>query len=287
MIDLSDIRFTRRLCNHVTLNVAEVGPEHGPLVILLHGFPEFWFGWRHQIGVLADAGFRIVAPDQRGYNLSDKPKGIAAYDVDELAADVVALARHYTNQPFHLVGHDWGAIAAWWTVTRTPASVRSLAVLNCPHPAVWRDAMDNDPVQRRASWYVRAFALPWLPETLMRAGNYRALVGALRESHAPMSDEEAERYRGAWRQEGALTAMINWYRAVLRRHFEPIAPASIETPVRIIWGRQDRYALPGLAEASLALCSNARLTFLDHATHWVTHDEPEQVNALLLDFLRR
>ncbi|HXC54456.1 MAG TPA: alpha/beta hydrolase [Rhizomicrobium sp.] len=287
MTDLSTIRFSRRLCGDVTLHVAEAGPEDGPLVVLLHGFPEFWFGWRHQIGALAAAGYRVVAPDQRGYNLSDKPRGIARYDVDRLAADVVALAAHYTSEPFNLVGHDWGAVAAWWTASRTPQKIRRLAVLNCPHPAVWRGAMDNDPVQRKASWYVRAFRLPWLPEALMRSGNFRALLTALRQSKRPLGDDDAERYRAAWRQPGALTAMINWYRAILRHKFEPIAPASIRVPVQIIWGRNDPYALPALAEASKALCAEAQLTYLPDATHWVAHDAPERVNAILLDFLGR
>ena len=286
MIDLSGVRFTRRLCNDVTLNVAEAGPEDGPLVILLHGFPEFWFGWRYQIGALAAAGYHVVAPDQRGYDLSDKPKGIANYDIDKLAGDVVALAAHFTNQPFNLVGHDWGAVAAWWTATRSPAKIRKLAVLNCPHPAVWTNAMKHDPVQRKASWYVRAFQVPFLPEALMRSRNFRALVAALRQSNAPLSEEEAGRYRAAWGQPGALTGMINWYRAILRHTFAPISAASIRMPVQIIWGAKDPYALPALAEASKALCADARLTFLPEATHWVAHDEPERVNTILLDFLR-
>lgn len=286
MLDLATVRFTKRACNGVTLHVAEAGSEDGPPVLLLHGFPEFWFGWRNQIGELAAAGFHVVAPDQRGYDLSDKPAGVASYDLDVLAADVLALAAHYTDQPFRLVGHDWGAVAAWWTVTRHPDAVRTLCVLNCPHPAVWRDAMDNDPVQRRASWYVRVFALPWLPELMMRARGHRALVDAIRSAKRPVGDDEIARYRTAWRQRGALTAMINWYRAFLKRRFEPIAPASIVTPVHIIWGRQDPYALPALAEASKALCADATLTFLPDATHWVAQDEPEKVNALLLDALR-
>ncbi|HJW39769.1 MAG TPA: alpha/beta fold hydrolase [Rhizomicrobium sp.] len=287
MIELPDIRFTRRAASGgVTLNVGEAGPQDGPLVILLHGFPEFWFGWRHQIGAVVQGGYRVVVPDQRGYNLSDKPDGIASYDVDRLADDVVALAAHYTTQPFALVGHDWGAVAAWWTATRTPEKIRKLAVLNCPHPAVWRDAMDNDPEQRRASWYVRAFQIPWLPEALMRAGNFRALVTALREAQAHISDEEIARYREAWSQPGALTAMINWYRAIRRRSFAPIAAASIAVPVQIIWGRNDPYARPVLAEASKALCADARLTWLPEATHWVAHDAPEAVSAILLDFLK-
>lgn len=287
MIDLPEIRFTRRAASGgVTLNVAEAGPQDGPLVLLLHGFPEFWFGWRHQIGALAKAGYRVVVPDQRGYNLSDKPEGIENYDIDRLADDVVALAAHYTNEPFLLVGHDWGAVAAWWTTTRFPQQVRKLAVLNCPHPAIWRDAMDNDPVQRRASWYVRAFQIPWLPEALMRAGNYRALVQALRQARAPVSDAEIERYRAAWSRPCALTAMIDWYRAIRRRTLPPVLPASITVPVQIVWGRNDPYALPALAEASKRLCADARLTYLPDATHWVAHDEPERVNAMLLEFLR-
>ncbi|HUO88916.1 MAG TPA: alpha/beta hydrolase [Rhizomicrobium sp.] len=287
MVELPDMRFARRTASGgVALNVAETGPENGTPVILLHGFPEFWFGWRHQLGALAAAGYRVIVPDQRGYNLSDKPSGIASYDVDRLADDVVALAAHYTDQPFNLVGHDWGAVAAWWTATRHPEKVRRLAVLNCPHPAIWRDAMDNDPVQRRASWYVRAFRIPWLPEALLRAGNFRNALAALRQSKAPLSDDEAERYREAWRQPGALTATINWYRAILRRNFEPIRAGSIPVPVQIIWGKLDPYALPALAEASKALCADARLTYLPDATHWVAHDEPDRVNAILLGFLK-
>lgn len=281
-----DIRFTSRLCNGVTLHVAEAGPETGPLVILLHGFPEFWFGWRHQIAALVGAGFHVVMPDQRGYNLSEKPLGIRNYDVDKLSADVVALAAHYTKLPFRLVGHDWGAVAAWWTATRHPEKLRTLCVLNCPHPAVWRDAMTNDPEQRRASWYVRVFALPWLPEMMMRRRNFHALVGAIRGSKRHVSDADVEEYRKAWAQPGALTAMINWYRAILRRRFSPIAHGSIRIPVHIIWGAEDIYARPALAEASKALCSRATLTFLPKATHWVAHDEPEHVNTLLLDALK-
>jgi pimeloyl-ACP methyl ester carboxylesterase len=286
MYQLPDMRFTRREAAGVMLHVAEAGPENGPPVILLHGFPEFWFGWRYQIGALAAAGYHVIAPDQRGYNLSDKPQGVANYDVDRLAADVVALASHYTDAPIRLVGHDWGAVAAWWTATRHPETIAKLAVLNCPHPAVWRDAMDNDPVQRRASWYVRAFRIPWLPEFLLGSRNFDGLIQALRQSRAPLSDADAARYREAWRQPGALTAMINWYRAILRRTFTPLTPGSIRVPVQIVWGRQDPYALAALAEASKALCADARLSYLPDATHWVAHDEPERVNAILLDFLR-
>ena len=210
----------------MTLHVAEAGPDEGPLVILLHGCPEFWFGWRYQVGALAEAGYHVVIPDQRGYNPTDKPKGIAAYDVDKLADDVVALATHYTNEPFSLVGHDWGAVSAWWTATRAPQKVRRLAVLNCPHPAIWRDAMDHDPVQRRASWYVRAFRFHICRKRCCeRKFSQRAQRHS--RSKAAISEEEAERYRKAWRQPGALTAMINWYRAILRDRSSESRPETL------------------------------------------------------------
>ena len=109
------------------LHVVAAGPDDGPLIILLHGFPEFWYGWRHQIGPLAEAGFRVVAPDQRGYNESDKPEGIAAYGLDELAADVAAIADAFGRETFDLVGHDWGGVVAWWTALRYPLRVRRLS----------------------------------------------------------------------------------------------------------------------------------------------------------------
>ena len=142
------------------------------------------------------------------------------------------------------------------------------------------------PIQRKASWYVRVFSIPWLPELLLRSRNFRGLVDAIRGANRPVPDDEVEMYRRAWAQPGALTAMLNWYRAVLRHKFDPVAPGSIKLPVHIIWGKKDIAALPALAEKSMTLCSNATLTFLPDATHWVAHDEPERVNAILLSALK-
>jgi len=261
-------------------------PESGPIVVLLHGFPEFWFGWRHQIDALAGAGFHVVAPDQRGYNLSDKPKGVAAYDLDTLAGDVIALAAGYGAGAFRLVGHDWGASVAWWIAQHHPERLSHLVAINAPHPAIWRDAMDNDPEQRKLSGYVKTLAIPYLPELMVRAGNYRALAAALRESTQPPADDEIAQYRAAWSQPGALTATVNYYRALLRRRFEMPGPASLATPTHIIWGAKDKYSLPRLAQASRDLCRNGRLTLLPEATHWAQHDEAAQVNEILLSFLR-
>ncbi|MEW6268084.1 MAG: alpha/beta hydrolase [Thermodesulfobacteriota bacterium] len=156
-----------RLANGISLGCTEAGPEDGRLVLLLHGFPEIAYAWRRQVPELAAAGFRVVAPDQRGYNESSKPRGVAAYDLDRLADDVVALADALSCRTFSIVGHDWGASVGWWTAGLHPERVERLAVLNAPHPAVWKHAMLHDPAQRKLSWYVQAFRIPWLPELLL------------------------------------------------------------------------------------------------------------------------
>jgi pimeloyl-ACP methyl ester carboxylesterase len=284
----SSVRFSRIPTNGIQLHVAEAGPADGPLVILLHGFPEFWYGWRNQIAPLAARGFHVVAPDQRGYNLSDKPAGIANYDLDLLAADVIGLADHFGRQTFALVGHDWGSAVGWWTAGLYPGRVERLAILNAPHPAVWLEAMRNNPVQRRKSSYVRLFGIPWLPEFLIRLSGFQALARAFRDSVRPAAFTEADlkAYSAAWSQPGALTAMIHYYRAVLRKQLAPAAEYRISCPVWIIWGRHDAYVVPALAESSKNLCDDGRIVWLDHATHWVQHDEPDRVSGLLADFLR-
>jgi epoxide hydrolase 4 len=282
-----DLEFIRRKANGVSLYCAEAGPPDGPLVLLLHGFPEFWYGWRHQIAPLARAGFRVVAPDQRGYDESDKPTGIAAYDLDVLAADIAGLATTLGRERFAVVGHDWGASVGWWTARNYPARVARLAVLNAPHPAVWKHAMRNNPAQRKLSRYVGAIGMPGLPEVLVRARNFDALVQALkgaRRSDA-FSKTDIEQYRAAWKKPGAITAMLNWYRALLRKDLLLSNEKRLAMPVRIIWGVDDAYAVPDLANESARLCDDAKILFVESATHWVAHDEPERVTRALLEFL--
>ena len=147
-MDLS-IRFSFITANGVTLHCAEAGPDDGPLVVLLHGFPEFWFGWREYFRPLAAQGFRVVAPDQRGYNLSSKPESPEAYRLEDLAGDIFGLADVLGRERFHVVGHDWGAAVAWMMAGLAPRRLLSAAMLQAPHPAIWLDAMRNDPDQRQ------------------------------------------------------------------------------------------------------------------------------------------
>jgi len=282
-----EIQFKRRVGNNVTLHVAEAGPESGRLVVLLHGFPEFWYGWRHQIDALAGAGYRVVVPDQRGYNLSDRPGGRAAYDLDLLAKDVLGLAKSLGRETFLLVGHDWGAIVGWWIASQYPGHLERFAALSAPHPAVWMDAMRNLPEQRRRSRYVRVLRLPWLPEFLLRRRNFKALADALRKTRRPEACSEADlvKYREAWSVPGALTGMINWYRAGLAKRMSLDTIGRVAIPTLIVWGNGDVYGVPELAERHGRLCDNASVVYLD-ASHWVQHDEVEQINSMLLDFLR-
>jgi hypothetical protein len=172
------IEMSRRRLQDVEIGFAHAGPPEGELVILLHGFPEHWGAWRHHMVRLAHAGFYVVAPDQRGYGLSSKPAEVADYDLDLLAADVVGLARHLGRGRFSLVGHDWGGSVTWWLASLEPAALHRMIVINAPHPAVWREAMDGDWRQWLKSLYVRVMRLPRLPEFMIRAELSRSCTGA-------------------------------------------------------------------------------------------------------------
>src|SRR4051794_34874601 len=182
---------------HIRLHYAEAGA--GPLIVLLHGFPEFWYSWRHQLPALAAAGYRVVAPDLRGYNLSGKPRSVRAYRLRELAHDVAALIRYCGSERAVVVGHDWGGGVAWGVAMRHPALLSRLVILNCPHPVALQRAL-RTPQQLRRSWYIFFFQLPWLPEASLRAGDFAGLRRLLRT--APLrpdafTDADVERYVAA------------------------------------------------------------------------------------------
>lgn len=274
--------------NGIGLHAVAAGPPDGPLVLLLHGFPECAYGWRRQIGVLAAAGLRVVAPDQRGYGLSDKPAGVAAYGLDALADDVAGIADALGRRRFSLVGHDWGGIVAWHLAARDSGRIDRLAVLNAPHPATLRRHMRAHPSQALRSWYAAAFQIPWLPERLLAAGGFAPLRTVLvRTARGPgtFTPEDLRRYRAAWEQPGAARAMLNWYRALARRGGGPAPSGRIGAPARVIWGDRDPFLDSRLAEAALALCDRGEAFHIPEATHWVQHEEPERVNDLLLGFL--
>jgi epoxide hydrolase 4 len=200
----------------VRLHYVERGA--GPLVVLLHGFPQYWGAWRRQIPALADAGFRVVAPDLRGYNLSDRPAGVDAYRTGRLAWDIAMLVERLGAGRAHVVGHDWGGVVAWQLAARHPERVDRLAILNAPHPRRFVAALART-TQALRSWYAGFFQLPWLPERLLAAADFWLLARALRDGTArrgAFDDAEIARHRATWRRPGALTAMVQFYRAALR-----------------------------------------------------------------------
>lgn len=271
--------------NGLHLHAVVSGPEDGPLVILLHGFPEFWYGWRAQITTLSDAGYRVLVPDQRGYNLSDKPKNLRAYAVDQLADDVVGLIDASGKGKALLVGHDWGAAVAWWTVLKHPQRFQKLVAINVPHPQVMQQTLRSDIEQLFRSWYIFFFQLPYLPEALARRNDWQMLSRALTTTSRPgtFSEADLQRYREAWSQPDAYTSMLNWYRAALRYPAELENPL-VSVPTTLVWGAKDKFLSQKMAEPSIELCKQGRLVLVEEATHWVHHEEAEKVNELLLDF---
>jgi pimeloyl-ACP methyl ester carboxylesterase len=269
----------------VTLHVVLAGPEHGEPVLLLHGFPEFWFAWRKVMGRLAAAGYRVIVPDQRGYNESDKPDGIDAYRVETLADDMSALIRALGYQQANLVGHDWGGGVAWQVVIRHPERVRRLAVIDTPHPQA-RDGFESK--EQTITWFRTFMQLPWLPELSTRLGNYWLLASNLRATSRPgtFPDPVMDLFRSAWDQPGARTATTNWYRAAFRAPPRFDREQRIAVPTLVIVAPDDRFIPGDVSRRSARFLDHGRLVELSSGTHWVIQEEPDVISRLLVDFFR-
>ncbi|MDL5361391.1 alpha/beta fold hydrolase [Halalkalicoccus sp. NIPERK01] len=288
------------IVNGVRLHYVEAG--EGPLVVLLHGFPEHWYSWREQIPALVEAGYRVVAPDMRGYNRSEKPPGVSAYRIGNLVEDVRALIAHCGADRAHLVGHDWGGVVAWEVAARHPDSVDRLVVLNAPHPSAYRRELWNpESDQAKRSWYVLFFQLPWLPELLVRAGRGRLLESLFRGGAAnpeAFDDEAIRRYTEACLRPGAMTAMLNYYRALFRGTLRSKVPGRslpdattsdglIGRPTLLVWGTDDEALSERLTEGLEKWVPDVEVERVAGASHWVQLDAPERVNDALVGFLSR
>lgn len=282
-----ELEHTHIPTNGINLHVVQAGPKSGVPVLLLHGFPEFWYGWKNQIPALVEAGCRVIIPDQRGYNLSDKPKGVKNYRVEALVKDIIGLMDALEYEKVNLVGHDWGAVVAWTLAILHPERLHRLSILNVPHPAVMRRFLTRDLEQIRRSWYIFFFQLPFLPERALSANDWRGAVSALRGSGKihTFSREDIAKYKEAWSQPGAMTAMLNWYRAVIRHMPKMPRDPRVRVPTLMMWGMKDVALSHRMARPSMDYVDEGNLILFPEATHWVQHDEAEAVNHYLLDFI--
>jgi pimeloyl-ACP methyl ester carboxylesterase len=275
----------------VRLHYAECG-EGERLVVLLHGFPECWYSWRKQLPVLGRR-YKVIAPDMRGYNLSDKPERVEDYSVSRLVDDVTGLIRHFGAREAAVVGHDWGAAVAWAVAQHYPDYVWKLAALQVPPPAIWARNLTFRQLLR--SWYMFFFQLPSIPEWWMRRDDFNGLAKMFRATSRPgtFTDEDIAVLKAAAREPGALTASVNYYRANFRRFFgrswrdrEVRTHERVRVPTLFIFGERDMAILPetvnGVADYVDAPYTELRL---GRANHWVQQEYPTEVNAALLNFL--
>jgi pimeloyl-ACP methyl ester carboxylesterase len=280
---------TRKIqANGFTFAVDEAG-EGDRLALCLHGFPESRYSWRHQIPLLASLGYRVWAPDLRGYGETEpKPADVASYRIERLLEDVAALIDASGAKEVTLISHDWGAALAWAFASERIRPLARLVIMNVPHPGVFAKILRTSAAQRRKSWYIAFFQLPWLPEWVLTANGGRAIKRAFIDSAVDKSrfpDEVLDHYAANARRPGAIRGMVNWYRAAVRFGSTERVWPDIETPTLIIWGEQDIALGVETLEGTDGYVRDLTIRRLPNASHWVQQDAPEAVNAILTDWL--
>ncbi len=272
------------------VNLHYVSQGTGKLMLMLHGFPEFWYSWRHQIAKFS-RDYHVVAIDLRGYNDSDKPEALSAYQMSELIADVRGVINGLGYEDCILMAHDWGGAIAWNFAYEYPEMIEKLIVMNCPHPAKFIEGLKT-PAQLQRSWYIFFFQLPFLPELLFQANNYQAIASAFREmavDKSAFTTEDLNAYQKAAAKPGALTAMINYYRANFKIPPDNLAKdwQILNLPTLMIWGEEDTALGKELTYGTEAYVSNLELKYLPNCSHWVQQEQPDLVNQYMEEFLAK
>ena len=281
------IKFDHAQVGGTRLHYAIAG-EGDELVLLLHGFPECWYSWRHQLPALSER-YTVVAPDLRGYNLSDKPKGVSSYRIDELADDVIGLIHHFRREKAAVIGHDWGAAIAWHIGFEHPQYLSKLGAFQVPPPIILK--RNYSLRQFAASWYMFFFQLPYLPEFLLGLNDFALLRRAVKETTAErgiIGDSDIDTYKKAWSEPGALTAMLNYYRAnVLSRFMKPSGiEKKITVPTLFVYGQQDTAIIPeSVRGVGDVIDAKFEQFLVPTAAHWIQQEIPNEINDILLEFL--
>ncbi|PHQ71667.1 MAG: hypothetical protein COB93_02745 [Sneathiella sp.] len=280
----------------INLHYAECGAGNDELVLLLHGFPEFWYTWKQQLPAIG-AKYHAVAPDMRGYNLSDKPDGIAAYRIKHLVGDVLKLADHLGKDSFYLAAHDWGAGVAWAVAIAYPERIKGLIILNGPHPYIFSELLSNNEQQIAQSQYMAYFRNEGI-EGKMLANDAEWLMDWTFKAHlarGQMTEEDRQAYLMAWNREGALQSMLNYYRASTLTPAKPdemgrgfgLDPADfkVSVPTLVIWGEKDHALIAENLDGLDDFVADLKVIRLPDVTHWVTHEAPEIVSAEIIAFI--
>ena len=270
------------------INLHYVSAGAGTLMLMLHGFPEFWYSWRHQIEEFS-TGYHTVAVDLRGYNDSDKPEGQSAYQMSEFVEDVRGVITGLGYEDCILVAHDWGGAIAWNFVYTYPEMVEKLIVLNIPHPAKFAQGLKT-PEQLLKSWYIFAFQLPWLPEFLFQLNDYQAIKEAfsgMAIDKTAFSEADLNAYRDAAAKPGALTAMINYYRGIFTQLFDsqPQEWQILDIPTLTIWGEEDTALGKELTYGTEAYVRDWQIKYIPNCSHWVQQEQPALVNRYIREFI--
>lgn len=274
--------------NGIDFNVATAG-DGERLALCLHGFPESSFSWRFQIPLLTQLGFRVWAPDLRGFGQTSKPLGIGSYSQETLETDVTALIEASGAKEVVLIGHDWGAVIAWNYAMFGRVPIAKLIVMNVPHPAIWAKQLFNLQ-QLLRSWYILFFQLPWLPEWLLSRNNYAAIAASIRNTAANKTcfpPEILRVYQQSAAQSGALTAMVNYYRAAVRdfNKMKKRGARQITIPTLFLWGEADKALGIECTYGTEKHVSDLTFHRLPHVSHWIQQEAPERVNELIKSWL--
>ena len=281
------------LFNLMEYELHYVSSGKGPLVVLLHGFPEFWHAWRHQIDPLSE-NFHVVVPDLRGYGETERPPHIDDYRYENLVEDLVGLIHGLNYEKAHIVGHDWGGAVAWKMATDHPQMVDRLIIINSPHPSKFAKALRISPEQRKKSWYLFFFQIPYLPELLFKLFPKKFINLTFKDitlTPETISPEDLEIYRKTLEKPGAFQAALHYYRAAFRKKKTASSQSEkqenlISAPTLIIWGEKDSALGKELTEGLEPLFSGPfHIHYMPDGSHWVNEEKPAEVNTLLLEFL--
>lgn len=275
------------ITNGVKLHYVTQG--EGKLMLMLHGFPEFWYSWRHQIPESA-RDYKVVALDLRGYNDSDKPKDVSAYQISELVNDIKGVIQGLGYESCILVGHDWGGMIAWYLAYTYPQLVDKLIVMNIPHPAKFTEALRSNPQQLLRSWYIFFFQLPLLPELLFQWDDYRLIASSFIDmaiDKRAFSEADLNAYKDAAAKRGALPAMLNYYRNVFPGLWNQRQWDILPIPTLLIWGENDTALGKELTYNTKDYVSDLQIRYIPNCSHWVQQEQPQLVNQYMREFLAK